>query len=113
MTDVVTPRDKGQRNLQIAALLSGVTNEYRGLVCGPLFVLHGRVYQSQPDTEELTTQEKKKKNQCNRPPSLVGHFVPPSSSSGLGSLNLQDKSLLRVTGSLLDPLRFVSSLPAR
>ncbi|GIY62937.1 paired box protein Pax-2a [Caerostris darwini] len=42
-------------------------------------------------------------DQCNRPPSLVGHFVPPSSSSGLGSLNLQDKSLLGVTGSLLDP----------
>ncbi|XP_055937912.1 paired box protein Pax-2a-like isoform X2 [Argiope bruennichi] len=42
-------------------------------------------------------------DQCNRPPSLVGHFVPSSSSSGLGSLSLQDKSLLGVSGSLLDP----------
>ncbi|XP_035224353.1 paired box protein Pax-5-like isoform X2 [Stegodyphus dumicola] len=42
-------------------------------------------------------------DQCNRPPSLVGHFVTSSGSSGLGGLSLQDKSLLGVTGSLLDP----------
>ncbi|GFQ81480.1 paired box protein Pax-2-B [Trichonephila clavata] len=42
-------------------------------------------------------------DQCNRPPSLVGHFAPSSNSSGLGGLSLQDKSLLGVSGSLLDP----------
>ncbi|XP_071034938.1 paired box protein Pax-5 isoform X2 [Parasteatoda tepidariorum] len=42
-------------------------------------------------------------DQCNRPPSLVGPFVSSSTSSGLGGLSLQDKSLLGVTGSLLDP----------
>ncbi|XP_054707233.1 paired box protein Pax-8-like [Uloborus diversus] len=42
-------------------------------------------------------------DQCNRPPSLVGHFVTSSGSSALSGLTLQEKTLLGVSGSLLDP----------